>query len=68
MLCNLEVSQIPSDMDMPSVAMVLTLKVMYNSWVSNLLRANIDSIRSSNIMFRKCDLHFADFILSLLSV
>lgn len=68
MPCNLEGSQIPSGMDIPSVAMVLTLKVTYNSWVSNFLSANIDSIRSSNIIFRKCNLHFADFILSLLSV
>lgn len=54
--CNLEALQIPSDMDMPSVVMDLPLEVMNNSCVSNLLSANIDYIKSSNVLSRKCAL------------
>lgn len=45
--CGSSTNTFRYSIEMPSVAMVLALELMYNCWLSNLLNANTNSIRSS---------------------
>lgn len=45
--CGSSTNTFRYSIEMPSVAMVLALEIMYNCWLSNLLNANTNSIRSS---------------------
>lgn len=61
--CGSSTNTFRYSIEMPSVAMVLALEIMYNCWLANLLNANTNSIRSSKLLLlekelcSKTDLH-----------